>query len=115
MSLATTRMLPSPVSRDASFDCKRERCSSVSAREVTMFQKISTRDDVLFTCCPPAPEDLETRTSSSLLGIDRDSSTARTFPDAAVDESVTPLPPAEQLERREERHEPPDQNRQHLR
>src|SRR4051812_21216968 len=114
MSLATTRMLPSPVSRDASFDCKRERCSSVNAGEVRIFQKISTRDDVLLTCCPPAPEDLDTRMSSSLRGIETDSLTAIKFRRSA-DGSVTPLPPAKELEGGEERHETPDQNRQHLR
>src|SRR3954469_10575858 len=114
MSLATTRMLPSPVNRDASFDRKRERCSSVSAREVTMFQKISTRDDVLLTCCPPAPEDLETRTSSSLRGIESDSLTASRFCGEVAEGSVTASAPAKELERGEEGYDSPHQNHQDL-
>jgi hypothetical protein len=50
MSLATTRTLPSLVIREASFERRRLRCSSSSARERATFQKISTLEDVLFTC-----------------------------------------------------------------
>src|SRR6266404_6057119 len=110
MSLATTRMLPSVVSRGESFARKRARCSSVNAREPRMFQKISTRDDVLFTCCPPAPEDLETRTSSSVRGIASDSLTVRRFWGAVDEGSLTALAPAEKLEGGEERHDAPDED-----
>src|SRR5258706_16437118 len=79
-----------------------------------MFQKISTRDVVLFPCCPPAPEDRDTRTSSSLGGIDSDSLTASRFRAAVTGESLTDLPPAEQLERGEERHYSPRQYYHHL-
>ena len=114
MSLATTRMLPSVVSRDASFSRRRARCSSVSARDPGTFQKISTRDDVLFTCCPPAPDDRDTRTSSSLRGIESDSLTARRFRGAVAEVSLTTSTPAEQLERGEERDYSPNENDEHL-
>jgi hypothetical protein len=114
MSLATTRMLPSVVSRDASLSSNRVRCSSLSARDPVMLQKISTRDDVLLTCCPPAPDDLDTLTSSSLRGIESESLTARIFPDAGGGESLTSSPPAEQLECGEERQKSPHENDQQL-
>src|SRR3990170_5310824 len=113
MSLATTRMLPSVVSFEASFAMSRARSSSVTARDEGMFQKISTREDVLFTCCPPAPEERETRTSSSLRGIATDSFTMSEF--AAGGGVLIRSAPAEKLERREERDESPDNDDQHLR
>ena len=80
-----------------------------------MFQKISTRDDVLLTCWPPAPDALDTLTSSSLRGIESESLTARRFSDAGGGgESLTPSPPAKQLERGEERHDAPGDNDQKL-
>jgi hypothetical protein len=115
MSLATTRILPSVVSLEESFSSSRARCSSVSAREAGMFQKISTRDDVLLTCCPPAPEALDTLMSSSWRGIESDSLTARRFSDAGGDGSLKSSPPAEQLERGEECQDSPGDNYQQLR
>jgi hypothetical protein len=116
MSLATTRMLPSLVSLEESLSSSRARCSSLRAREAETFQKISTRDDVLLTCWPPAPDALDTLTSSSLRGIESDSLTARRFSDAGGGgESLTPSPPAKQLERGEERRESPAQDYQKLR
>lgn len=112
-SLATTRMLPSVVSREESLSSSRARCSSVSARDAGMFQKISTRDDVLLTCCPPAPDDLETLTSSSPRGIESESLTAMRFSDAG--KSLTSSPPAKQLERGEKRHQSPAEDNQKLR
>src|SRR5882724_10097098 len=110
MSLATTRTLPSLVIREASFPRSRFLCSSSSARELTTFQKTSTRDDVLLTCCPPAPDDLETRTPSSLRGIESDSLTVRRFWGAVADGSLTQSAPAKQLERGEERDDSPHEN-----
>ena len=115
MSLATTRMLPSVVSRDDSLPSRRARCSSSSAREPGIFQKISTREEVLLTCWPPAPDDRDTRTSSSLRGIERASLTARRFCERGADGSLTPSAPAEKLERGEEGDDSPDHNDQHLR
>src|ERR1700704_294929 len=110
MSLATTRPLPSLVKRDASLVRRRARCSSSSAREPSTFQKISTRDEVLLTCCPPAPDDLETRTSSSLRGIESASLTARTFWGEIAVGSLTKSAPAEKLERGEEGDDAPCEN-----
>src|SRR6476620_10071671 len=115
MSLATTRTLPSVVRRDDSFERNRSRCSSLSARDSRIFQKISTREDVLLTCCPPAPDDLETRTSSSLRGIERESLTATRFPGAVTDWSLTRSAPAANLQRDEERNHSQYQDHQHLR
>src|SRR5205823_9891335 len=115
MSLATTRTLPSVVSREASFSLRRVRCSSSRACDVITFQKISTREEVLFTCWPPAPEDRETRTSSSLRGIDSDSLTGRTFCGAVADGSLTSLSPAEQLQGSYECHDPPHHDDEDLR
>jgi len=114
MSLATTRMLPSVVIRDESFSRNLFLWLSSSAREARMFQKTSTRDDVLLTCCPPAPDDRDTRTSSSLRGIESDSLTASRFSGAAADESLTPSAPAKELERGEEGDDSPRQNDDHL-
>ena len=108
-------MLPSVVSLEESFSSRRARCSSVNTREVGIFQNISTRDDVLLTCCPPAPDALDTLTSSSLRGIESDSFTASRFPGAGGDGSLTSSPPAEQLERGEEREQSPGDNYQQLR
>src|SRR5438034_6653810 len=115
MSLATTRILPSVVSRGPSFSWRRARCSSLSARDARTFQKISTREEVMFTCWPPAPEDLETRTSSSLRGIDSDSLTGRTFCGAVADGSLTSLSPAEQLQGSYECHDSPHHDDEDLR
>jgi hypothetical protein len=52
-------------------------------------------------------------TSSSLRGIDSESLTARTFPDAGGG-SLTSSPPAEELERGEERQKSPHENDQEL-
>ena len=89
------------------------RCSSVTARDPATLQKISTREDVLLTCCPPAPDDLDTLTSSSLRGIESESLTARTFPNAGGG-SLTSSPPAKEPERREERQKSPRENDQQL-
>jgi len=114
MSLATTRTLPSVFIRDASFARRRFRCSSSTAREFRTFQNISTRDEVLLTCCPPAPDDLDTRTSNSLRGIDSDSLTARTFWGEVAVGSLKSAP-AKKLERGEECHHSPGQYHQYLR
>jgi hypothetical protein len=115
MSLATTRTLPSVVSLAESLSSSRARCSSLSARDVEMFQKISTREEVLLTCCPPAPDALDTLTSSSLRGIEREPLMGRSFSDAGAGTSLKSSPPAEQLESRKERHEAPDDDDQNLR
>src|SRR5438105_11868650 len=115
MSLATTRMLPSVVIRDESFSRNLFLWLSSSAREARMFQKISTREDVLLTCCPPAPDDRDTRTSSSLRGMESDSLTARRFWGAVADASLTPSAPAKELECGEERNDAPRQDDDHLR
>src|SRR6185436_8634769 len=115
MSLATTRTLPSLVRREASFSRSRLRCSSFNARDVRTFQKISTRDDVLLTCCPPAPDALDTRTSSSLRGIETVSLTARRFCGAVAVGSLTRSAPPEKLERGEEGNDSPDEDDHDLR
>src|SRR5687767_15121819 len=112
MSLATTRMLPSVVSRDFNLPSRRVRSSSDTAREVATFQKISTRDDVLLTCWPPAPEDRDTRISSSLLGMTTESLTESEF---AVGGDVIRSAPAEQLERREKADKTPRDDDEELR
>src|SRR5947207_8513283 len=114
MSLATTRMLPSLVMRDPSFSLSLVRCFSSSARDAETFQKISTREEVLLTCCPPAPDDRETRTSSSLRGIESDSLTTSRFCGAVADGSLTPSAPAKEFERGEEGDDAPHQNDDHL-
>lgn len=47
----------------------RERSSSLSAREVDGFHSSSTRDDVVFTPCPPGPEARVARNLSSERGM----------------------------------------------
>ena len=111
MSLATTRMLTSVVSLERSLSMRRARSPSEIAFELWMFQKISTRDDVLFTCCPPAPDERDTRTSSSLRGIATDSFTNS---ELAVGGEVILSAPAKQFERREEAHHTPDEDNEKL-
>src|SRR5688500_17281688 len=112
MSLATTRILPSVVSLEASLVINRARSSSETAPDDGKFQKISTRDEVLFTCCPPAPEDRDTLTSSSLRGIATDSFTIK---ELAAGGEVIRSAPAEKLECREEADDPPGDDDQNLR
>jgi hypothetical protein len=50
-------------------------CSTDSAPDFATFQLISIRDEVLLTCCPPAPDDRDALMSSSALGIAKVSST----------------------------------------
>ena len=45
------------------------RCSSDSTAECATFQDSATRLSVVFTCCPPGPEEREKRQTSSEAGI----------------------------------------------
>lgn len=69
VSLATTRIDPSSLRREARREVSRSRCSSERTRDRTMFHFISTRDEVLLTCCPPAPDARDALISSSDRGM----------------------------------------------
>ncbi len=55
-------------------------CSSVSDFDSLMFHESSMRDEVLLTCCPPAPDDLDAFASISDRGIDNWSLTSMESP-----------------------------------
>ena len=75
VSLATIRIDPSSLRRDDSRVRSLSRCSSVSALDSLTFHESSTREDVLFTCCPPAPDERDARIVTSDRGITSDSLT----------------------------------------
>src|SRR5688572_9275010 len=108
VSLATTRTVLSSPSLDASFDSKRSRCSSVIAFDSFTFQAIATRDDVLLTCWPPAPDERDTVMIISSRGI---SNIRYQIPDTRASVSS---PPPEQLECCNEAHEKPGRDNGHL-